>query len=83
MAEAHPVLVAFGARVAELRRERGMSQADLAAASRVDRVTVSRVERGLQDLGVVRLLALAEGLGHRPGDLLAGFSWSGEPGTTP
>ncbi|WP_158607685.1 helix-turn-helix domain-containing protein [Flexivirga caeni] len=47
MAEASEVLAAFGARVAELRRARGMSQADLASASGVDRVSISRVERGL------------------------------------
>ncbi|RNI19689.1 XRE family transcriptional regulator [Flexivirga caeni] len=47
VAEASEVLAAFGARVAELRRARGMSQADLASASGVDRVSISRVERGL------------------------------------
>lgn len=51
MAEKAEVLAAFGARVAELRKKRGMSQADLAVTSGVDRVTISRVERGLQDLG--------------------------------
>jgi len=60
VAEASEVLAAFGARVAELRRERGMSQSDLAAASGIDRVSVSRVERGVQDLGIVRLVAIAE-----------------------
>lgn len=70
MADAHPVLVAFGARVAELRRERGMSQTDLAAASGIDRVSISRVERGLQDLGVVRVSALAGALGCAGGDLI-------------
>ncbi|WP_186525950.1 helix-turn-helix domain-containing protein [Leekyejoonella antrihumi] len=72
MAEPTEVRAAFGARVAELRREQGMSQAELAAASGVDRVTVSRVERGLQDLGVVRLVALADALDRLPGDLLDG-----------
>lgn len=62
MAEPDEVLAAFGSRVAELRRERGMSQAELAAAAGIDRVTISRVERGLQDLGVVRVVALAQGL---------------------
>lgn len=70
MAEASEVLAAFGARVAELRKERGMSQADLAAASGVDRVSISRVERGLQDLGVVRLRALADALACDAAELL-------------
>lgn len=63
MGEPDEVLAAFGSRVAELRREQGLTQADLAAASGLDRVTISRVERGLQDLGVVRVAALAQGLG--------------------
>lgn len=62
MAEASEVLAAFGARVRAARKDRGMSQAELATASGMDRVTISRVERGLQDLGVVRLLAIAEAL---------------------
>lgn len=62
MAEPSEVLAAFGARVAALRKARGMSQAELASASGLDRVTISRVERGLQDLGVVRMVALADGL---------------------
>lgn len=74
MAEASEVLPAFGARVAELRKARGMSQADLAAASGVDRVSISRVERGLQDLGVVRVVALAEGLGCEVAALWAGIA---------
>ncbi|WP_083449843.1 helix-turn-helix domain-containing protein [Luteipulveratus mongoliensis] len=47
-----------------------MSQADLAAVSGIDRVRISRVERGLQDLGVVRVTALAAALDCVPGDLI-------------
>ncbi|YAL83326.1 helix-turn-helix domain-containing protein [Dermacoccaceae bacterium W4C1] len=70
MAEADPVLVVFGARVAALRRARGMSQSDLSAASGIDRVSISRVERGQQDLGVTRLVLLMGALGVESHELL-------------
>lgn len=70
MTEPHEVLVTFGDRVVELRRVRGMSQVDLAVASGLDRVTISRVERGRQDLGVRRLVQLTKALECDASDLL-------------
>lgn len=70
MAEPSEVLAAFGARVAHHRQKQGMSQAELAEAAGVNRVTISRVERGLQDLGIARLVALCDALGRKPGELL-------------
>lgn len=55
---------AFGARVAELRRQRGFTQSDLATATGRTASWVSQVERGIQPvnrLDVLRLLA--DGLG--------------------
>ncbi|MEU0738132.1 helix-turn-helix transcriptional regulator [Streptomyces sp. NPDC006134] len=55
---------AFGARVAELRRRRGLTQSELAAAIGRTASWVSQVERGIQPvnrLDVLRLLA--DGLG--------------------
>lgn len=79
MAEASEVLAVFGARVVELRKARGMSQAALAAASSLDRVSISRVERGLQDVGVVRVVALAEGLGCDVAELWRAPGSTGRP----
>lgn len=70
MADKAEVLAAFGARVAELRKKRAMSQADLAAASRIDRVSISRIERGQQNVGVVSLASLAEALSCDAAELL-------------
>lgn len=63
-------LTELGKQVATSRRRRGMSQSALADASGVNRVTISRLERGLLDVGVLRLLAVAEALDCAPGELL-------------
>ncbi|WP_416443462.1 helix-turn-helix domain-containing protein [Leucobacter sp. HNU] len=52
---------AFGARVRELRTERGLSQEDLANRAGLDRTYVSGVERGVRNptLDVIARLATA------------------------
>ena len=62
-------LVALGARIRHLRTERHLSQEALAASAGINRVTLSKIERGVEDVGVVRLHRLATVLGVGIGDL--------------
>lgn len=54
----------FRANVARLRRERGMSQEELAFQADIDRTYISQIERGLANpsLGVLCRLAAALGV---------------------
>jgi transcriptional regulator with XRE-family HTH domain len=59
--------------VEELRRireERGLSQADLAAASGVDRATINQVEGDRRSPTLATLNKLADALGVEPADLI-------------
>jgi DNA-binding XRE family transcriptional regulator len=49
--------------VAELRRRRGLSQADLAARVGIDRVSLARLEAGSTDPHLSTARALAQSLG--------------------
>ena len=65
-----PVVRAFAARLKELRRSRGMTQAELALEARVTAAYVGRLERGAIGPGVARLDRLARALGATAGELL-------------
>lgn len=52
------------------RKERGMSQRDLARALGWAQSTLSRIERGERRLGVDQLIAIARALGVRPSDMM-------------
>lgn len=54
-----PELVALGTRIRQLRTDRRLSQEDLAASAGINRVTLSKIERGVEDVGVVRLHKIA------------------------
>lgn len=57
------VVATLGARVASLRRARGMTQAELAERIGVDGQTVQRLERGRVSTSLSRLETLALALG--------------------
>jgi transcriptional regulator with XRE-family HTH domain len=60
-----------GARIAELRGQRGLGQRELAAAAQIDHSVISRLERNLQDDCMVSaLFAIASILGVPVDDLL-------------
>lgn len=61
----------FGRRVRVLRVARGMSQEDLADAAGAHRTYVSSLERGLRNVGLDNIFALADALGVDPSDLFA------------
>lgn len=64
------IVGAFSARLRELRRSRGMTQADLATASKATAAYVWRLEAGDVSPGLEVLARLAQALGTTPADLL-------------
>ncbi|MFQ5933634.1 MAG: helix-turn-helix domain-containing protein, partial [Dehalococcoidia bacterium] len=52
----------FGERLGRLRREKGLSQAELAKRSGIARVTIARIETGEQSPRYETIIALAKGL---------------------
>ena len=62
-------LARIGARVRELRLERGLTQQALSEIAGLHRVSLNKLENGRADLGVSRVRALAEALNVDPGDL--------------
>ena len=67
----HAELLRFGTRLRELRQRAGLRQEDLASLVGIDRVAISQIERGAREVGVSRVLPLAEALGVPPEDLFA------------
>ncbi len=57
-----PVLVAFGETVRAVRRERGLSQEDLAHVAHLDRSYLSSIERGAQNPGLIAISRIAAAL---------------------
>ena len=64
---------AIGRRVRELRREKGISQEELAARSSLHRNYVGSVERGERDIGITATWQIAKALGLTLADFFAPF----------
>lgn len=58
-----PTLVALGRAIRRLRKERGISQEQLALDAEVDRSYLGRVERGDNNVAILTLAKLAKALG--------------------
>ena len=54
---------AFGLRLRQLRKEKGLSQETLALSCDLDRTYVGGVERGERNIGLVNIYRIAEALG--------------------
>ena len=65
----------FGAHLARIREEKGLSQRALSARCEVDFAKISKLENGKANLVVTTLVELAEGLGVHPKELL-NLDWS-------
>jgi DNA-binding XRE family transcriptional regulator len=61
----------FGQNVRRIRKERGLSQAELAELSGLHRTYISSVERGARNPTVLTILVLCRALQVEPGDLFA------------
>lgn len=71
LGEPSPELVSFGSLVARRRRELGWTQTDLASETGLNRVTVSKIERGVVDPGVLTVLRLLRALDLAANELLS------------
>ena len=60
----------IGKRIAELRRERGYGQDELAEMAGVHRVTLARYETGVIEPGAGAVARIADALGVRPSELM-------------
>ncbi len=69
-AQAHPQLRKVGVRIRELRTARGLSQEALADAARLDRSYMSGIERGVRNISLLKLFAVAKALRVPPSQLL-------------
>jgi len=68
-AEKKSILIAFGQRVRDLRKARGLSQKELAELSGLHRNYVGGIERGERNPSLVNIVQLARGLELEPQDL--------------
>ena len=59
----------FGARVRELRKEKGLSQEALALACALDRTYIGGVERGERNISLINIHKIADALGIEARDL--------------
>ncbi len=66
-------LVLMGHRIRRLRRDRELTQEQLAAAANIDRRVVGYIEHGQRDFGVALLWPIASALGVNAADLLGGL----------
>ena len=71
MAQGGSAQQALGIAVRRLRRDRGLSQEQLALESGLDRTYVGGVERGERNPTLESLRKLATGLGMRPSQVLS------------
>lgn len=60
----------LGARIQELRLEKGLSQEALAFEAGLHRTYISHVERGSRNITVIGLCKVAKGLKVSPSDIL-------------
>lgn len=71
----HPVDVAVGARVRNLRKAAGMSQAALGAALGLTFQQIQKYERGSNRVSASKLVEISRTLGVSPRDLLADYDY--------
>ena len=67
------ILIRFGKRLRELREGLELSQEAFAAKCNLDRTYISGIERGLRNLSLRNIEAIARALGTSISDLTAGL----------
>jgi transcriptional regulator with XRE-family HTH domain len=55
----HPNLIKIGKKIREMRKQKGYSQEDFAAAAELGRTYYGRVERGEQNISIQNLIQIA------------------------
>ena len=64
------VLVALGVVIRNIRKERGISQEELAHLCRIDRSHMGRIERGERNLAILNFIRISRALACTPSELL-------------
>lgn len=64
-------LLAFGAAVRDARKERGISQEELALRSEIDRSYLGSIERGEQNSGLLHMVRISHALNIKIEELMA------------
>lgn len=72
MNETTQILKTLGRRIAQLRKQKGMSQEDFADVSGKMINTISNIERGLSDPKVTTLMSISKALGISIDELFSG-----------
>ena len=72
------VRVQLGLTIQRLRRSRKLSQEELAHIAGIDRAYMSRIERGIPNLGIEMIVRISKALGVQPAELVEGLTWSDE-----
>lgn len=67
------LLTSFGLRVRQLRKERNLSQEDLAERSGLHRTYIGGIERGERNVALVNIFKIAKALDLSLADLLQGL----------
>ena len=65
------VLVSFGVAIRRARKERGISQEDLALKCEIDRSYLGSIERGEQNSGLLHIAKIAKALNLKISELMA------------
>jgi transcriptional regulator with XRE-family HTH domain len=73
MAKRGDILIRFGDRLRELRREQGWSQEELAHRCELDRTYIGGIERGERNLALRNIERIAQTLGVTISELLEGL----------
>jgi transcriptional regulator with XRE-family HTH domain len=71
MIDENEPLKVFGERVRALRRDRGLSQEELADLTELHRTYIGGIERGERNIGLLNLVRIAKALNVSPSQLLA------------
>lgn len=67
------LLIVFGLTVRDLRRQRGLSQEDLAELCSLHRTYIGGIERGKRNVGLLNILTIANALDVPAGALFQGY----------
>ena len=65
-----PLLMAFGLAIQKRRREMGISQEEASARAGIHRTYFADAERGVRNVGIKNVVAIARGLDVTPSELL-------------
>jgi len=64
------ILVRFGNKIREIRKDKGISQEGLAELSEIDRSYMGRIERGEMNITITKIYQISKALNVPPASLL-------------